>query len=397
MRPLGIVPDEMCCGCAACANVCPQKCITLNSDSKGFIYPYVEMDKCIRCKRCESVCPVLNNRKCSSLKPLHVYAAKNPDEGIRMKSSSGGIFTMLAEKVIEKGGVVFGARFDENWNVVHDYTESLAGIGLFRGSKYVQSRIGDCFRKAKQFLDDDREVLFSGTPCQVAGLRQFLHRPYANLYCVEVVCHGVPSPLVFRHYISSLEKKHNGTVCRLKFRDKSNGWKAYEIVVEFDNGKIYRSRGRDNAFIKGFIGNLFLRQSCTKCVFKSFKSGADITLGDFWGSEKFGQEYNDDKGISLVCINSNNGLRFFDLIKSDVIGLIESSLVDAITYNLCLVESVKMHRKEHKFYRSYTGKEFDVIVSRLLHNSRFWMLLNEIIPYYYGIIIGKVKIMLCRR
>ncbi len=396
-RYLEIISISDCCGCEACTNICPQKCIALRPNSKGFLYPYVNTEKCIDCKLCERVCPVLNAKGKTIAEPLGVYAAKNPNEEIRMKSSSGGIFTMLAERTLNNGGVVFGVRFDENWDVIHDYIETIEGVEKFRGSKYVQSRIGDCFKKAKLFLDAGREVLFSGTPCQIAGLKRFLRKDYVNLLTVDIICHGVPSPLVFKHYIKSLEKKHGGTLTSFKFRDKANGWKAYEIVAEFGNGKEFRSLGKDNPFINGFIGNLFLRQSCTYCAFKNFKSGADITLGDFWGSERFGQEYNDNKGISLVSINTNKGLKTFGSVKLSIAGLIESSLADAVEYNPCLATSVKMHRNQRKFYRQYKKKEFEPLVKELLCESRLRKLLHETVPYYSGIIMDKIKNKLCHR
>lgn len=183
-----------CCGCSACVQKCPKQCISLKEDNEGFLYPEVDKSMCINCGLCEKVCPVLHQGE--SRKPLKVYAAKNQDEEIRRQSSSGGIFTLLAEKTIQDGGVVFGARFDEHWEVKHDYTETIEGLAAFRGSKYVQSRMEDNYRKAEMFLKQGRKVLFSGTPCQVAGLKRFLRKYYGNLLTIDMVCHGVPSPLV---------------------------------------------------------------------------------------------------------------------------------------------------------------------------------------------------------
>ncbi len=195
-----------CCGCSACVQICPKQCISLSADNEGFLYPQVDTAVCINCGLCEKVCPVINQNE--PRMPLEVYAAKNTDEEIRLKSSSGGIFTLLAEHIISEGGVVFGARFNENWEVVHDYTETVEGLESFRGSKYVQSIIGENFKKAKFFLDEGRNVLFSGTPCQVAGLKKFLRKEYENLLTVEVVCHGVPSPMVWHDYLDYRRAKH---------------------------------------------------------------------------------------------------------------------------------------------------------------------------------------------
>lgn len=188
-----------CCGCEACVSSCPVQCIDLVMDKEGFLYPQVDVTRCIDCGKCEKVCPELV--EAGEGKATGVYAAKNPDDEVRRASSSGGIFTLLAKYVLAENGVVFGARFDKDWNVVHDYTESKEGLGAFRGSKYVQSRTGETFKQAERFLKAGRKVLFSGTPCQIMGLKRYLRREYDNLLTVDFVCHGVPSPLVWRKYI----------------------------------------------------------------------------------------------------------------------------------------------------------------------------------------------------
>ena len=190
-----ITEKYLCCGCAACVQRCPKQCIILHEDHEGFLYPKVDTDNCIDCALCEKVCPILNEG--SNRKPLKVYAAINKDEKIRLESSSGGIFTLLAEQTIGEDGVVFGARFDENWQVRLDYTETIEGIAVFRGSKYVQARTENTYQQAEFFLREGRKVLFAGTPCQIAGLKKFLRKEYDNLLAVDFVCHGVPSPKVW--------------------------------------------------------------------------------------------------------------------------------------------------------------------------------------------------------
>lgn len=315
---INIVNKADCCGCNACVQACPVQCITMREDKEGFLYPYVDNEKCINCNRCETVCPVINQAE--AREPVTCYAAKNPDEEIRMKSSSGGIFTMLAEKVIEKGGVVFGARFDENWNVVHDYTESLAGIGLFRGSKYVQSRIGDCFRKAKQFLDDDREVLFSGTPCQVAGLKRFLRKDYTNLLAVDIICHGVPSPMLWRRYLKEMNPE-NLSLSAVSFRDKSTGWKHFSFhakgIQEGDECSIQKGTLFEDTYLRLFLNNICLRPSCHKCPSRSGKGNSDVTIADFWGIDGVDPEFDDNKGISLVLPYSAKGYEAVNSLALD--------------------------------------------------------------------------------
>lgn len=312
-----------CCGCSACVQKCPKQCISLKEDTEGFLYPVVDNEACIDCGLCEKVCPVLHQGE--PHKPLKVYAAKNRDEEIRRQSSSGGIFTLLAEKVIQEGGVVFGARFDEHWEVRHDYTETIEGLAAFRGSKYVQSRMEDNYGKAEQFLKQGSKVLFSGTPCQVAGLKRFLRKEYENLLTVDFVCHGVPSPGVWRTYLKETVARmcdknsvstdpismENAHVESISFRDKSSGWKKYSFSLTLSattrsgvkNTVSLCELFPQNPFMKGFLADLYLRPSCYACVAKSGKSDSDITIGDLWGAPAIIGNDDDDRGTSLVLVN----------------------------------------------------------------------------------------------
>ena len=298
---INIVDKKDCCGCSACAVRCPKQCIELEEDTEGFLYPQVDKGACINCGVCEEVCPVLHPAVARN--PLAVYAAQNKNEGIRMKSSSGGVFAVLATRVIENGGVVFGAKFDGNWEVVHDCVEKREEIIAFQGSKYVQSRLGDCFKQAEQFLKSGQQVLFSGTPCQIAGLKHFLRKEYDNLLAVDFICHGVPSPRVWREYLEEEIKRHKiKGVCHISFRDKSLGWRKYSLRVDGDKGAWMESRYR-NPYLKAFLCNLILRPSCHACPAKDFKSQSDITIADFWAVDKFLPSVNDGKGCSLVFVH----------------------------------------------------------------------------------------------
>lgn len=244
---INIEDKKECCGCSACVQRCPKQCIVMKEDEEGFLYPVVDKEVCIDCGLCEQVCPVLRQRE--EREPLEVYAAFNKNEEVRMQSSSGGIFTALAEPIIKEGGVVFGARFNEDWEVVHDYVETVEGLSAFRGSKYVQSRIGCTFSQAEQFLKQGRKVLFSGTPCQIAGLKLFLRKEYENLLSVDFICHGVPSPGVWRQYLNEFivyqgnKKKISffpskpiilnsiRDISRIEFRNKRLGWKKYSFAL----------------------------------------------------------------------------------------------------------------------------------------------------------------------
>lgn len=306
-----------CVGCSACVQKCPKQCISFIADSEGFLYPQVDLTQCIDCGLCEQVCPVINQN--SQQKPIKVLAAYNPDEKIRMSSSSGGIFTMLAELVIDQGGIVFGAKFNNLWQVYHTYVETKDKIKAFRGSKYVQSNIGNSFRETEQFLKQGKTVLFSGTPCQIAGLHNFLRKDYPNLITVDFICHGVPSPGVFRTYLQGICHKTNcelSNIKQIQFRDKTKGWNNYSlkiIINDISSGKeiIITNDLKNDPFLKGFINDLYLRPSCHKCPTKKLSSKSDITIGDYWGYSG----YDDNKGISAVLINTEKGQHIYDTIK----------------------------------------------------------------------------------
>ena len=316
-----------CCGCSACVQKCPKQCISLEEDCEGFLYPIVDKINCIDCGLCEKVCPVLSQEE--AREPLKVYATKNNNDYIRRQSSSGGIFTLLAEQIINVGGVVFGARFDENWEVKHDFTETIEGLFAFRGSKYVQSRMEDNYVKAEAFLKQGRKVLFSGTPCQIVGLKRFLRKEYDNLLTVDFICHGVPSPGIWRQYLKETiermsSKGSRDKICieNISFRDKSAGWKKFSFALRLSA----TSRSGDkkiislceqfpqNVYMKGFLANTYLRPSCYYCPSKSGKSGSDVTLADFWGIQNIYPELDDDKGMNLLILNNENHIRLFDSV-----------------------------------------------------------------------------------
>ena len=323
---INIVNKSFCCGCAACVQICPKKCISLTEDKEGFLYPIVDKATCIDCGLCEKVCPYLTEG--IEREPKVVYAAKHSNEDIRLQSSSGGVFTLLAEKIINDGGVVFGVRFDDKWEVEFAYSETIDGLSVFRGSKYVQARVGNAFIDAERFLKDGRKVLFSGTPCQIKGLLRYLRKDYENLMTVDFVCHGVPSPKVWRLYLKEEVKRfaHQGddgknivlsslvmpTIKGINFRDKSSGWKKYSFTLQLtkalaegeQNSVLRSNKFYENPFMQAFLSDLILRPSCYMCPAKSGKSGSDITIGDFWGIEHIKPEIDDDKGVSLVMVHN---------------------------------------------------------------------------------------------
>lgn len=382
-----IKDKKYCCGCSACVQRCPKQCISLYEDEEGFLYPKVDVATCIDCGICEKVCPVINQDE--TRKPLKVYAAKNRDEEIRRQSSSGGIFTSLAEAVIREGGVVFGAKFDKEWNVIHAWTDTIEGIADFRGSKYVQSTIGNTYREAREFLKQDRKVLFSGTPCQIAGLRKFLRKEYDNLLTVDVVCHGVPSPLVWRKYLEETRENLRAerdagkntvssslmempVITGISFRDKTHGWKKYgfrlryaaseaaenSVSISANDDSTLLHPFPDNVFMKGFLKNLYLRPSCYSCAARSGKSGSDISIADFWGVQNYYPEFDDDRGIGLVLVNTDKGRKVYELINANDI---ESTYEQGLNQNPCLEHSVARTKHVDTFWIEFGAKGLTIV------------------------------------
>ncbi|WP_294586112.1 Coenzyme F420 hydrogenase/dehydrogenase, beta subunit C-terminal domain [uncultured Phocaeicola sp.] len=305
-----ILDKSQCCGCEACRNICPRQCILMKEDNEGFLYPEVNLADCIDCGLCEKVCPVLHPVK--ERIPVSVYAAKHCDENIRLSSSSGGVFTFIAEKVIDEGGVVFGARFNEQWGVIHDYVETKEKLSCLRGSKYVQSRIGDTYKQALHFLQSGRKVLFTGTSCQIAGLKLFLRKEYDNLLTADVICHGVPSPKVWEKYLNEIISTDCLPVTDVSFRNKQNGWKNFSLKVDMKGKRLYLRSFKSDLYFDLFLSNMILRPSCYSCPAKSGKSCSDITLGDFWGIENILPKFDDDKGCSVVLLYNPKSKYFIE-------------------------------------------------------------------------------------
>lgn len=343
-----ISDSSECCGCNACVQRCPQQCIAMHTDAHGFELPLVDESRCVDCHLCERVCPVINQK--NSVLPMSVFSAKHNSDAVRMRSSSGGIFSLLAEHVLEWQGVVFGARFDSQWNVIHDFIESMDDLHLFRGSKYVQSQIGDCFIKAEQFLQQGRQVLFSGTPCQIAGLSNFLGKDYDNLLKVDIVCHGVPSPKVWSDYLASLKIKD---IQSIDFRNKDLGWKTFSLKVTGRNQQ-YAERFDKDCYFDAFLRNFSLRPSCYSCPAKASHTQSDITLGDFWGISDYDAEIDDDKGVSVVLVNSVKGEQVIQGLNNGVFKPMEFDM--AIASNSAITQSVAKNEHVDKFWQRYQDR-----------------------------------------
>lgn len=277
------------------------------------------------------------------------YAAVNKDEDVRKRSSSGGIFYLIAEYVIDNGGVVFGARYDDSWEVIHHYVENMEGIDAFMGSKYVQSSVGNAYKDVLSFLKQGREVLFSGTPCQVYGLKAFLGKEFDNLITVDLICHGVPSRSVWRKYLKLRAKEKD--VEKVNFRDKTEGWLDFSLKVDFLDESCYRKNQHKDLFMKGFLQDIYLRPACYECRFKGVRRNSDITLADLWGCKEIVPELFDDKGTSLVLIQSDKGKKIWTKISRNMkVCKIEGD--EYQRYNPNLKVSVNMNKKRAKFYKN---------------------------------------------
>lgn len=361
---IDIEDKSKCCGCHGCYNICPQNAIEMIPDEKGFWYPKVDKEKCINCGLCDKICPILNKTEIKN--EPQVFAAYNKDEKTRKESSSGGVFTLLAEKILEKNGVVFGARFDGDFNVIHDFVEKKEDLEVFRGSKYVQSKIGDTYRKAEGFLKDNRPVLFTGTPCQIEGLKTFLRKDYENLYTQDLICHGVPSPKVWRKYLDFREKRDASHPVRINFRQKDNGWNLYALLLQYNNNNnVYKTNHHDDLFMQTFLQNVCLRESCYDCSFKSKHRKSDITLADFWGIDQILPEMNDDKGTSLVIINSEKGQKLFEKVQENLV-VKEVDFETSIQFNQSMFKSENPHKNRNKFFQNLDKLEFDKLVKKCI-------------------------------
>lgn len=305
---ISIDKKENCSGCYACEQICPVKAIIMQQDKEGFEYPKVNVDVCIRCGMCERVCPEKGRAETSS--STSIYAAYRVNHEKRMQSQSGGIFAILAEKVIRHGGIVYGAAFDAEWRVCHQRVENAHDLNKLLGSKYSQSKMGSVFSEIKRELSKNKLVLFSGTPCQVQGLVKYLGRKEENLLLVDLICHGVGSPKVWNSY---LHEYINGDVLD-RYVQKDKNRKNSVVFYRKNKGMSVESYDK-NTFTRGYSRNLFLRPSCYSCSFKGIERCSDISLGDFWGLEKFYPEFVDRYGISAVMVHTENGAKWFEQIK----------------------------------------------------------------------------------
>lgn len=347
-----IVSPADCCGCTACASICPHDAITMQPDTLGFLYPKVDADRCIGCGLCEKVCVFNDSYDKSYNLPCPIaYGARHKDMREVATSRSGAAFIALSDYILEQGGIVYGAGYTGHFKVAHKRAATKKERNEFKGSKYVQSDLTGVFRQVKDDLQEHRTVLFSGTPCQTAGLRSYIGTKLCHkLYLVDIICHGVPAPYIWRDYIAYLETKHEAEIIWADFREKSHcGWTAHKEAFKY-KGKDHHIDIRES-YTYLFYEHIMFRHSCGTCKFTNLQRPSDITLADFWGWQYTDAHINaDDKGLSLVLCNSEKGKQWFDNVR-------DRMHVISVSLGKCMQPSLrhpsKIHPNRMKFEHDY--------------------------------------------
>lgn len=345
-----IIDKKTCCGCTACAAICPKKCIKMVEDHEGFLYPEVNTDKCVNCKACEKVCPISNLSK-DEVNEQKAYIVQNKDEKVLRESTAGGAFTAIARYVLQQGGVVFGVEMSEDLVARHVCVETEEELVKFRNSKYVQSVVGmSTFRKVAEFLKQKRMVCFSGTPCQIEGLKKYLNKEYENLVTVDVVCRAVPSPLIFRKYVEYQNSKLSDTVKKIRFRDKYYGYKysTLNLTTERNQGNYHQGVETD-PWLRAFFSNICDRPSCHACKFRKRYRISDFTIWDCFQVGRYSKNLDNDKGATRILIHSDKGCKIFEKIKTDFqyIETAPESIMDTAKE---MKESVLPNKRRKQFF-----------------------------------------------
>ena len=367
-----------CNGCTACSEICPQNCIQMKADDTGFLYPQVDREKCVQCGLCEQVCPVKNRVPLEKVCQKKAYAAYAKDTQRRKKSASGGVFPLFVEAILDKEGIVYGVCYEERADqivVCHKMARSKTEAEEFYNAKYVQSHIIDVYSHIGEQLMGERKVLFSGTPCQVAGLKNYLRKKNCsmeNLYCVDNICHGVPSPKAWQCYVEYCRyvdgNRGHGKLPHINLRDKSTGWSNYAASISrtYEDGSLIREKAADNVYMRAFMTSLSLRPSCSNCAFKGYERESDITLGDFWGIWRLHKECDDDQGTSAVLIHSEKGMTLWNEIQEKgVLGkCLEVSGEEIAQMNRNLLVPAEENPNRDDFLRLVNGENFAQLVNQ---------------------------------
>ncbi|MCR4963261.1 MAG: polysaccharide pyruvyl transferase family protein [Firmicutes bacterium] len=351
-----LTPVALCCGCGLCAEVCPQQCIHMSNNPEGFAYPRIDEEKCTDCGLCAEMCPV-NAKLRNHTEPAPSFAAAALDPALLPVSSSGGMFSLLAEEILNRGGVVAGAAWDHSFQVRHMMVDWQEELFLLRGSKYVQSDISRCYKGIAEALENQRPALFCGTPCQTAAMRRkFGDHPL--LFLVSVICHGAPSPAVFDQYVDELREKLDGELVSISFRDKALGWQNFSFTAEAEQGTAYSSPHSQDPYMKLFLGNVSLRASCYNCFARGEQNVSDLAIADFWGVANYSEEFKDDTGCSLVQVYTPKGEELWDSVKDRC--RFHPVPADGLSkYNPCISGSVNAHDGRERFFSHYSEQSLD--------------------------------------
>ena len=355
-----ICDPKECTGCGACAAACPKDAITMRPDKLGFPYPEIDSDKCVSCHLCQKVCHIASPQP--RQEPAQkIYAGWNNNADIRQDSTSGGAFTALAEAVLEEDGVVAGAAYDEDMNVRHIMVRSEDKLGQLRGSKYVQSDLTDMFNQVKGLLQEGRTVLFTGTSCQVGAIKKFLGRSSyeGKLYTMDIVCHGVGAPAVFHAYLKHLEQLGQSKLQTFRFRSKQFSWRTPSVQASFDNDAVYTKIGLIDPIFVGFNRDVYLRESCYRCPYTSMERVSDLTISDFWGYRGTAEYPDDDRGVSMLMVNSDRGRELVQKL-GEKMTLVEQTAEDAKRGQPCLSSPTRRPDQRTEFEQKFSGT-FDSI------------------------------------
>ncbi len=386
--------DDNCVGCSACVNACPQACITLVANERGFLIPEVEVDKCMSCGICIAKCPEINPPPTilGTMEKPRAYAAYSKDIEVRYTSTSGGIFTEVATSFIQKGGYVAGAIYDENLSIRHHISNDISDIPRLRQSKYAQSDKGNTYNEIKHLLRNGNKVLFVGTPCETAGLVSFLGSSPAELVLIDFICLGVNSPLVYRKYISWLESVYKSKATRIWFKYKAFGWERFSTRVDFLNGKQYVRSNDADPYMKGFLKRtLYLRQSCYTCKHKGFPRFSDITLGDFWGVGSVFPHIDRVLGVSAVCVNTSKGADLFNLVMNRL-AVYECDLDQIAAHNKNIYIAIAPDKDSAAFYHKLDTSDFQTAINAFIQDDIFKKCKKAIKNVIYLITHGRALI-----
>lgn len=379
MNNISEMNKAQCCGCTACQNICPQNAITFKQGKETFLEPVIDFEKCINCGLCIKKCPQLNKIIKNNIENQRVYAVKNKNLKERKASSSGGMFSVLARFYLENDGIVFGVAFDDNLKVKHIAIDKTEDLYKLQGSKYIQSDLKNVFKEVKQHLNENKKILFVGTPCQIAGLKSFLTIDYDNLLLVDLVCHGVPSQTLFDKFIEWKEEQIGEKIEEFNFRDKNKkSWGCYSSIRT--KSKTIYEDSNENPYYRAFLNGDIYRDCCYDCLYATEDRIGDITIADFWGCEDYYPKFTDKNGVSAVLINNEKGKKIFESIKKDI-EYIETDIIKVKRKNHNLERPNKRNEIRKKAYNNLEDKNFQTImVENLNYKYTFLDRVKKIMP-----------------